>query len=99
MKWIALVITGRLIIWVLQISGLTRPIFEKHPLLLELRECDFCLGCWIFMGLSWALGANILEPVYVPGLCEFVTGVTISFATHLCRLGWTYKFGVFEIDD
>ena len=98
MKWIALVITGRLIIWVLQTSGPTKLIFEKHPLLQELKGCDFCLGCWVFMGLSWALKANILEPIYVPFLCEFVTGVMISFATHLGRLGWTYKFGVFELD-
>jgi len=99
MKWIALVITGRLVIWVLQTNGLTKPILEKHPKLKELVGCEFCLGCWVFMALSWALKANILEPVYVPGLCEFVTGITISFAVYLGRLGWNDRFGVIEFDN
>ena len=99
MKLIVLFVIGRLLLWAIQTNGLTKSLFEFHPKLIELRDCDFCLGFWVFMPLALALGINIIEPIYVPVLSEVVTGITISFAAHLGRLGWTYKFGAFELED
>lgn len=87
-------VLGRLIVWVAQTSGPTRLIWNLHPFLKELGECDFCLGCWIFPFLAVMFGVNLTAPIYVPFVSEIMTGIATSFAVHLARLGWQTKFGV-----
>lgn len=94
MQWIALVALGRLAIWTLQVNGLTEPIFSAHPKLKELRDCDFCLGFWVFSILAWLFGANLLYPLSIPVVSEASTGLLLSFGVHLARLGWESKFGI-----
>lgn len=93
MNWLVLIGLGRLAVWTIQINGLIDWFFSLHPKLKELRECDFCLGFWVFTGLAFALGTNITEPVYIPVLSEALTGLAVSFGVHLARLGWESKFG------
>jgi hypothetical protein len=99
MRIIALLSLGRLIVWFIQINGLTRRLFDLHPLLEELRDCDLCLGFWVFSPLAFVLGVNILEPIYVPVLSEALTGMAVTFATHLAVLGWQTKFGMVNLYD
>ena len=94
--WLGL---GRLTIYALQVNGLTRPAFDRYAKLKELVDCDFCLGFWVYSLLAWALGINLLAPVYIPVLSEAMTGLVASFGVHLVRLGWTTKFGVFNLGD
>ncbi len=90
---------GRLVVYALQVNGLTRPLFSRYAKLEELVDCDFCLGFWIFSFLAWVLGINLLAPVYVPVLSETMTGLMASFFVHLARIGWTSKFGVVRLGD
>jgi len=99
MIWIVFGVLGRLAIWTLQVNGLVGPIFNLHPKLRELRECDFCLGFWVFGLLAWALGRNLLEPTYIPVLSEALTGLVASFLAHLARLGWESKFGTVNLGE
>ncbi len=85
---------GRLTIYALQVNGLTRSLFSKYAKLEELVDCDFCLGFWVFSFLAWALGINLLAPVYIPALSETMSGLLASFFVHLVRIGWTSKFGI-----
>lgn len=94
MRLIAMVVVGRLAVWLLQTSGPTKRLWALNSFLTELGECDLCLGCWVFPLLAWALGVNLLEPVYVVVVSELLTGWLIAFAVHLGRIGWTTKFGV-----
>lgn len=90
---------GRLTIWTIQTNGLTRPIFSLHAKLEELVECDLCLGFWVYAGLAWAMGINLLEPfVDVPGLNSVLSGLAASFAVHLALMGWHDKFSIIHFD-
>lgn len=91
---IAYLVLGRLLVWTVQTSGPSRRIWALHPLLEELGDCDFCVGCWVFPLLALLLEVNLLAPVYVPAVSEIITGIATAFAVHLARLGWQSKFGV-----
>jgi len=99
MKWLTLIALGRLVVWTLQTSGLTKPFFKRHPLLEELRACDFCLGFWVFTPFAWALGLNILDPIYLPVFSEFITGLAVSFGVHLARVGWQNQYGFISLGE
>ena len=43
---------GRLLTWLLQNTGLLRPLWQSHPMLKELSGCDLCLGFWVYLGLA-----------------------------------------------
>jgi len=83
---------GRLLIWLLQTSGLMRPVWAWKPILTELGGCDLCLGFWVYLGLAVFVPA----PFGIwPGVVEAVILAAIAtFAAHLIRLGWQVKFGV-----
>lgn len=84
--------TGRLLTWLVQTSGLTRPLFDRHPITKELRECDLCTGFWVYLALSprWDMGFGILNRIALAALS--------SFAAHLLRLGWHSKYTVTVIE-
>ena len=82
---------GRLIIWLLQISGLMRPIWELHELAKELRDCDLCLGFWVYLALA------LVQPGKPFGLWPKLVEVVLlaaftTFVAHLIRIGWQDKF-------
>jgi len=93
MKIVTLAVMGRLLIWVLQTSGLTRWIWKLHPFLAELGECDFCVGCWVYAAMAYVFDFNLLDPIYVPVLSEVVTGIAVSLISHLAALGWKQRWG------
>lgn len=87
---------GRLLTWLLQINGLLRPVWRSRPILAELKECDLCLGFWVYLILALfspkALGLwpYLLDRLGLAGLA--------ALAAHLIRLGWQAKFGITIID-
>lgn len=83
---------GRLFVWLLQITGLLRPLWALHPLLEELRACDLCLGFWVYLGLAWGLDAPFSW--WHPGVEMVLVAGVASMMAHLMRLGWLMKFGV-----
>lgn len=84
---------GRLLTWLLQINGLTRPIWNSHPTLQELSECDLCLGFWVYLFLAlFVKGATF-------GLWSWPTDRLVlaalsALGAHLLRIGWDNKFGI-----
>jgi len=93
MKIVTLAVIGRLLIWVLQTSGPAIRIWKLHPFLTELGECDFCVGCWVYAAMAYLFAFNLLDPIYVPVLSEIVTGICMSFVSHLAALGWKQRWG------
>lgn len=90
---VAMAVVGRLLIWTIQTSGPSQRIWKLHPLLEELGECDFCIGCWVYSLLAWVFSINVLAPLYVPVFSEIVTGIAFSFVAHLAAEGWRTKWG------
>jgi hypothetical protein len=86
-------LVGRLLTWLIQINGLSTPIWESHPKLAELAECDLCLGFWVFLAMAlMARKATFkLWPIWFDCL---VQAAIASFTVHLVRLGWKSKFEI-----
>ncbi len=81
----------------IQVNGLTRPIFSRYAKLEELVDCDLCLGFYVFTFLAWVFSINLIAPVYIPVLSEVFSGLIAAFAAHIFRIGWTSKFGITRI--
>jgi hypothetical protein len=86
-------LTGRLLIWLIQTNGLSKPIWKLHPILTELGECDLCLGFWGFLAMAILTNKPMFS--FWPRRFDFIAQAAIStFVVHLMRLGWKSKFGV-----
>lgn len=83
---------GKLITWLLQTNGLTRPIWKLHPILAELEQCDLCLGFWVYLVLALFLRSTL--SLWPGPINRIVLAALSSFMAHLLRLGWENKFGV-----
>lgn len=95
--WLLYLAAGKLLTWLLQVNGLTRPLWKSHPMLEELSECDLCLGFWVYLGLGFSLKEKWA------GLWPWRVSVVIlaamtSFIAHLLRIGWQAKFEVTVIE-
>ena len=62
---------GRLLTWLLQTNGLTRPVWDRHAKLKELADCDLCLGFWVYLALAprrvFGLWGDVAERVVLVG--------------------------------
>lgn len=87
---------GRLITWLLQINGLLKPFWALHELLIELQECDLCLGFWVYLGLSFCFKTSLPELPFI--ISNIILAIIASFMVHLIRLGWSVKFGAVIYD-
>lgn len=86
-------LVGRLLIWLIQTNGLSKPLWETTPTLKELGDCDLCLGFWVF--LAMALMVRKATFTLWPQWFDYVIQAAVStFMAHLGRLGWQSKFGV-----
>jgi len=86
-------LVGRLLTWLIQTNGLSRPIWSLHPILGELGECDLCLGFWGFLAMAKMAGKPMFN--FWPRWFDYIVQAAIStFIVHLLRLGWHSKFGV-----
>lgn len=87
---------GGVLTWLLQTNGLTRALWNLHPLLTEMGNCDLCLGFWVFLIMGYLLSLQpfglwhyLIEPVILAAISTFLA--------HLVRAGWKTKFGVTRI--
>lgn len=87
----AYLLSGRLLIWLLQTNGLMSPVWQFRPLLTELGDCDLCLGFWVYLALAPFVQLPGVWPWYVEMV---ILAAAASFTMHLIRLGWQAKFGV-----
>lgn len=94
--WLILLASGRLILWLLQTSGLLRWLWALHPLLAELRDCDLCLGFWVYLAL--ALLTDIDFGLWPWPIETIILAAVTTFLGHLLRLGWQAKFSTTIID-
>lgn len=95
----AFLLVGRLLIWLAQIAGALRWFWKLHPILGELRDCDLCLGVWVYLFLAcvWPMDFGLFR--YTPILSQLVVGAISSFAMHLLRLGWNVRFQTILMGD
>lgn len=91
--FVLFLLTGRLLTWLLQTNGLSKPIWELHPKLKELSECDLCMGFWVFLAMSVS-GKRRVTNEYPGWFGAIAQAAIAAFITHLVRLGWHSKFGV-----
>lgn len=95
-RWLVLIILGRLIIWAWQEFPLPNSL-EENEIIEKLHRCDFCSGVWIFAFLSLVMQLELFEPLgfyYLPAWSELITGIVISFITHIFIIGWKARFEV-----
>lgn len=97
---VGMLVLGRLVIWTAQTSGPTERLWNLHPTLTSLGECDFCLGFWVYLALTLIFPfEQMWEPFYVPVASEVVTALAASFGVHLARIGWMMQYGVMDLTD
>jgi hypothetical protein len=85
---------GRLFVWLLQINGLLEPIWGYHKKLTELKECDLCLGFWVYLVIYLLPRDDRFIPEW-PKLAEdIVLAGCSAMMAHLVRTGWNAKFDV-----
>lgn len=89
---IAYIVVGRILIWALQNTPLLDGA-RKYPKIQELLNCDFCLGVWVFSILAWWFRPSVMPEKLPKGVQCAATGLVVSFATHLARIGWEERFG------
>ena len=91
-------LVGRLLIWLTQTNGLLEPVWKRHEKLQELRECDLCLGFWVYLVLAVFNWERPFKQTSRPVEWGILAAVA-SFTMHLIRLGWGQKFNGVIIDD
>ena len=93
LKLLAYVLIGKLIIVLLQKVFSDNYHSQKENFLVKLFGCDLCLGFWVYFGLAFPFGINLIyEIFYIPVLSEFITGASISFIMHLITFGWKARY-------
>ena len=86
-------LVGRLLIWLIQTNGLSKLIWNLHPVLTELGECDLCLGFWVFLGMMFLASKPMFT--FWPFWADYPIQAAIgAFTAHLVCLGWHSKFGI-----
>lgn len=103
--FIGFLLIGKLIIYVLQKLPFQKTfighLFLEGKFLGQLFSCDFCLGCWVFIILTFFVKEDMLSEIglqYVPVVSEIVTGIFSSFVTHIFSIGWNTKFGTIVLE-
>lgn len=95
--WLIYLAAGRVITWLLQVNGLMKPLWKSHHFLLDLSQCDLCLGFWVYLFLALCL------PTRPFAMWTFYVGAVVlasvsTLIAHLLRIGWQTKFGITVID-
>lgn len=94
LDWLIYSVAGKLAIFFFQSFPLPSKL-EEHWFIGKLHKCGLCSGFYIFSILAYFLKMDILTSLgfwYTPVLSEVVTGMSISFITHLVTLGWKEQF-------
>jgi hypothetical protein len=87
---------GKLFVYLLQKSPIPRKLPEG--LLVELFECDLCLGFWIYLFLGVILKYNIDEELESVLISKLATAGISAFVMHLITIGWREKFSTYIIE-
>lgn len=97
LEFLFMVLGGKVVLYAFQ--SLTSNLTIKSNFIQKLIGCDFCLGCWLYMGLVWAFGMGAETGQSAIPLVDVVLwGIGISFAVHLISLGWKTKFETIVIE-
>ena len=95
---VLLMLIGKVCIYTIQKFPLVKKI--KMQFLLDLFNCNFCLGVWVYFFLALVFRVALFKSVfYCPVISELATGATISLAVHLFSIGWNEWFGTLVIGD
>lgn len=90
---------GRLIMFFLRKFPLTAWIKDKSMYIKELIECDFCLGMWVYIALSFLFDLDMYKDVFVGMTIAniIMTGITLSFLVTVFSDGWRARFEIIKV--
>lgn len=92
--WLIYIVLGKLSIFLGQKFPLP-DFLERNPKIKEWHRCSLCFGVWVYAGLSWVMGMDLLGTLgfhYVPVVSEFITGGVVSFIVFIFSIGWQNYF-------
>jgi hypothetical protein len=95
---LAFFFVGGFLTWLIQTNGLIQPLWKRHRILEKLRECDFCMGCWIFPFIAWAFNVNFLEPFNIAWVSPIITGWIASWLAHVFKIGFKAQYMIIELE-
>lgn len=98
-KWILFLLIGKIVIYIWMQFHLPKFI-KKIDWFVKLHDCDLCSGVWIYSGLSFFMGVDLLEVTgfgYIPLVSAIITGIVVSWLVHIFSLGWKSKYEVVVI--
>lgn len=98
MNLLVFLFLGGFLTWLVQTNGLLQPVWKKNRILMELRACDFCLGCWIFPFLAWAFDINFLSPFNIALVSPIITGFIASWMVHIFKIGFKAQYMILELE-
>ena len=98
LDFIVQVLVGKVALYAFQ--SMMSNVEIKKRFIQTLVRCDFCLGCWLYVGLAWAFGWGEINGLSsIPILNAFLVGIGVSFVMHLITLGWKAKYETFIIQN
>lgn len=96
LTWLAFLLIGKIVIYAWMAFHFPK-FAKKFEWLVELHNCDFCSGCYVYTLLSIFMNVNLLTAFgfdYVPWVSQIITGIVVSFLVHIFTLGWKAKYDV-----
>lgn len=73
--------------------------YFKRGILMNLFDCELCLGVWVYSLLSLVFGLYLPNSmVYIPVLSEFISGAVLSVTMWLLTDGWNSKFRIMYLE-
>ena len=74
-------------------------LFREGKFLEQLFGCDFCLGFWVYLVLSFFFRMNFLyEYFYIIIISEVLTAIMASFIMQLVSVGWKDLYSVVYLE-
>lgn len=91
---------GKLLIYTIQKAPYFRWARNRWGFVEELLGCSYCVGFWVYMGVSLVSGHNWFTEVipYIPLVSNVITGMCASFVMYVLSSGWDSLFREVRIE-
>lgn len=99
-NWLVYLVIGKIVIHIWGRFQLPDAL-QKHKWFAKLHDCPLCGGVWIYAGLSFLMGVDLLSDLnfrYIPIINELITGTVISWIVWIFSLGWSSAYDVVIIE-
>jgi len=97
-NFLAYWLCGRLLIYTLQVFGPLQTIRTRYHSLDTLVSCDFCLGFWVYLFLSFVFNPQIEGLPQDLWVYPLLVALISAFLMHVFVQGWQAKFQIIHLD-